>query len=95
MEYITFMHRNTESEATAGEWNDFLSEARASGIFRGGSAIGTRFYVGVEGAPDTTSVINGFMRFETADIKRLTDLLRKHPTVVHGGTIEICELPVS
>ena len=95
MEYIIFMHRNTESEASPEEWNNFLSEARTSGIFRGGSAIGSRFYVGAEGAPDTTSVINGYMRFDTADITLLLDLLKRHPTVVHGGTVEICELPES
>ena len=33
------------------------------------------------------------MRFDADSLDALTDLLKCHPTVVHGGTIEICEMP--
>ena len=37
MEYIAFMHDNTDSSATASAWDAFFAMARDSGLFRGGS----------------------------------------------------------
>jgi hypothetical protein len=37
----------------------------------------------------------GYMRFDTDDKPRLLQLLAQHPVVVHGGTVELCELPKS
>ncbi len=95
MEYIAFMHRNTESPAADEEWADFIELAKNSGIFRGGSEIGARFIVGPSAVPDVTVSIDGFMRFESDSRDVLETLLEKHPTVVHGGTVEICEMPLS
>jgi acetylglutamate kinase len=35
------------------------------------------------------------MRFETDEKVKLLELLQSHPVVVHGGTVELCEMPRS
>lgn len=93
MEYITFMHGNTDGPPTNEEWEAFFDLARQSGLFRGGSAIGKRTTLGKGFVPDITDHIEGYMRFDSDRLEDLTELLRQHPVVVHGGTIELCELP--
>lgn len=93
MEYITFMHNNTDTAPTGGEWERFFGLARQSGLFQGGSAMGTRSTIGAKDVPAVTDHIGGYMRFDSESLDDLTELLREHPTVLHGGTIEICELP--
>ena len=39
--------------------------------------------------------IGGFMRFDSDDKEKLLELLKTHPVVVHGGTVELCEMPES
>jgi hypothetical protein len=98
MEYITFMHKTKDPGATGGteeEWDRFIDVAKESGLFRGGSAIGQRMTIGNNGVPDITDHIGGYMRFDADNLDELTDLLKQHPTVVHGGTVEICEMPKS
>lgn len=93
MEYITFIHRNTETTPTTDDWEQFLELADRSGLFRGGSAIGHRSTLGAKPVSDVTDDIAGYMRFDAEHLEDLTILLQNHPTVVHGGTVEICELP--
>ena len=93
MEYITFMHNNVDTQPTKEEWDRFFETARESGVFRGGSAIGKRSTVGNKEVPDVTGHINGYMLFESATLDELTKILEHHPIVLHGGTVEICELP--
>ena len=93
MEYITFMHRNADTAATEEEWDRFFDAARESGMFQGGSAVGARSTIGEKDVPDVTEHIGGYMRFDADSMDGLTELLKQHPTVVHGGTVEICELP--
>ena len=98
MEYITFMHKNKKPGATGGtaeDWDRFFEVAKESGLFRGGSAIGKRTTIGNNEVPDTTESIGGYMRFDADSMDELTALLKQHPTVVHGGTVEICEMPKS
>ena len=92
MEYITFMHGNTNTSAKEEEWDEFFDLAGESGLFKGGSAMGTRSTVGTKDVPDVTDHIGGYMRFDSEKLEDLTELLKKHPTVVHGGTIEVCEM---
>ncbi len=35
------------------------------------------------------------MRFDSDDKEKLLELLKTHPVVVHGGTVELCEMPES
>ena len=93
MEYITFMHGDADSASTSDEWDRFFDLAKESGLFRGGSAIGKRWTIGDKEVPDITDHVGGYMRFDADSVDELTALLRLHPTVVHGGTIEVCELP--
>ena len=92
MEYIAFMHGNTDSDPSRDEWDRFFDLADDSGFFLGGSAIGKRLTVGDKDVPDTTEHVGGYMRFDADSLDGLTELLRRHPVVMHGGTIEICEL---
>lgn len=95
MEYITFMHSNTDTESSQELWDAFFKIVRESGLFRGGSAIGARSTVGTKAVPDVTHHIDGYMRFDADDLEELEDLLKSHPTIINGGTIEVCELPKS
>ena len=96
MEYITFMHKNKDSGATSAtseEWDRFFDLAKESGLFRGGSAMEQRFTIGGVEVPDITDHIGGYMRFDAESVDELTELLNQHPTVIHGGTVEVCEMP--
>ncbi|MEM7707803.1 MAG: hypothetical protein AAF358_19785 [Pseudomonadota bacterium] len=93
MEYILFIHNNTESDTSKEEWDSFFDSAIQSGLFRGGSEIGNRSQLGRKPVTDITVSIGGFMRFETEDFDSLVSLLEQHPVVTHGGTLELCELP--
>ena len=93
MEYIAFMHKNTATNPTPDEGEAFFQIARASGLFRGGSAIGSRQTVGGGEVPDLTDNIDGYMRFESDSYEALVRLLESHPVFTNGGTIELCELP--
>ncbi len=95
MEYILFIHNNVTSQTHDQEWEDFFVEAQASGIFLGGSEIGKRIQLGQNDVPDITQTIGGFMRFDAPSIDHITALLEKHPVLIHGGTLELCEMPKS
>ena len=95
MEYITFMHNNVDTEPTKEEWDRFFALARESGLFRGGSAVGKRSIVGKKEVPDITYHIGGYMRFDAATLNEVAKLLEHHPIVLHGGTVEICQLSKS
>ena len=95
MEYIVFIHRNSDSPVSAEEWEFFLMEARHSGLFQGGSEIAKRIQIGQKEVPDITQWIGGFMRFKSTDIAAIQTLLQKHPVLSKGGTLELCEMPKS
>jgi hypothetical protein len=95
MEYIALVHKNTDSLPTAEEWRCFFDAANETGMFRGGSEIGSRRAVGSKEVSDTTLNIGGYMRFDSEDVNPVLELLNKHPVIRHGGTIELCEMPKS
>lgn len=95
MEYIAFIHGNTTSPSTDEEWRGFLELAKSRGMFRGGSEISRGFLAGPGPVPEITARIEGFMLFETDSPGDLRELFQKHPTVIHGGTLEVCEMPLS
>ena len=94
-EYILLIQGNETSATTSGEWDEFFSAARASGLFRGGSEIGRRMLIGDARSAKSTAHIVGYMRFDAEDEQKVIDLLAKHPVVRHGGSVELCELPES
>ncbi len=69
--------------------------AEESGMFRGGSAIGERVTIGDCRSRRSTEHVVGFMRFDSDDKERLLALVARHPVVVRGGSVELCELPRS
>lgn len=95
MQYIVLIHKNTDSDPTPDEWDEFIAIATQTGMFKGGSAIGLRYVVGEKNIIDTTAHVDGFMRFDSDDLNLLLELLKKHPVVRHGGTVELCEMPKS
>lgn len=95
MQYIVFIHTNTTSVPSAQDWADFFIRAQASGLFQGGSEIGLREQLGDLVVPDTTASVGGFMQFESDDKAALLELLALHPVRLHGGTLELCEMPRS
>ena len=94
-EYLLLVHGNTKSPETEADWNQFLAAAHASGFFRGGSVVGEKLPLGDLNAQPSSDHIVGYMRFDADDRAPLLELLRQHPTVVRGGTVELCTLPKS
>lgn len=93
MEYILFIHNNTNRPTTKEEWNTFFTAAHQSGIFAGGSEIANRIQLGHKSVSDITKTIGGHMRFEAATLEEVTKLLKLHPVLLCGGTLELCEMP--
>jgi hypothetical protein len=94
-EYILLIQGNEKTATTADEWEHFFAAARKSGAFRGGSEMGRREIVGDRESARSSEHIVGFMRFESGDRAMLLELLKEHPVVLHGGSVELCELPKS
>jgi len=92
-EYILLIQGNTETLASPEEWAEFFEIARKNGTFVGGSEIGERTVIGNAQTHLSTDQIVGYMRFDTDDKQGLIDLIKTHPVVHHGGTVELCELP--
>ncbi|MBS0632849.1 MAG: hypothetical protein JSS11_13115 [Verrucomicrobia bacterium] len=92
-QYLLLIQGNATSPTTPAEWDRFFAAARASGLFQGGSAVGRREFVGDTATARSTAHITGYMRFDSAEKQPLLDLLKLHPVVLHGGTVELCELP--
>jgi hypothetical protein len=94
-QFILLIQGNLKSEPTAEDWAAFFSAARQSGMFQGGSEIGMRWIVGDASSAESTKHVVGYMRFDADDKQQLLDLLQRHPVVVHGGSVELCEMPQS
>ena len=94
-QYILLIQGNAKSKATEEEWNQFFTSAQESGIFRGGSEIGERIRVGGTDSMRSTDHIVGYMRFDSEDKQQILTLLERHPVILHGGSVELCEMPNS
>jgi hypothetical protein len=92
-QYILLIQNNVTSQSTQEEWDAFYSLARQSGIFKGGSAIGKREVVGDTATAQSSDFIQGYMTFDTAEKPQILNLLQRHPVVMNGGSVELCELP--
>jgi hypothetical protein len=69
-----------------------LSKARS---LKGGSEIGERLVGGDWEAAKLTLHVVGYRRFFSDDKQKISDLLEKHPVIIHGGSAELCEMPKS
>ncbi len=92
MEYILFIHNNVDSTISDSDWDQFFAEARNSELFQGGSEIGGRILLGEKQIPDITQSIGGFMRFHSESVEALKEFLERHPVLISGGSLELCEL---
>ncbi len=92
-QYLLLIQNNTTSLTSPAEWDRFFAAAKASGMFNGGSALGDRVVVGDRLSAQSSQHIGGFMRFDTDDRAKLLELLKQHPVVLHGGSVELCEMP--
>lgn len=95
MEYILFIHKNTDIATTEEQWQAFFTMAKNSGVFQGGSEIANQLQIGKKSVQKITDTIGGFMRFESEDKNEILALLEHHPIALQGGTLEICEMPKS
>lgn len=95
MEYIVFIHNNSDHTPTQEQWEAFFETAKASGLFRGGSEISQGCIIGKKPVKHVSDHVGGFMRFETSNKDELLKLLEKHPVVTQGGTLELCKMPKS
>lgn len=93
MEYILFIHNNTDIKATPEQWDEFFIAAKDSGTFQGGSEISNQYQIGNKSVSRITNNIVGVMRFESNDKNKILALLEKHPVYLQGGTLELCEMP--
>ncbi len=94
-QYILLIQGNAKTKPSAEEWNQFFTAARQSGLFEGGSAMGKRAVLGDAQSAKSSDHIVGYMRFDAEDKQELLNLLKQHPVVMHGGSVELCELPKS
>jgi hypothetical protein len=94
-QYILLIHNNTKTDSTSADWDRFLTLAKQSGLFQGGSEIGERVLVGDVQSAKPTDHIVGFMRFDSDHKQKVLDLLGQHPVILHGGSAELCEMPRS
>ena len=92
-QYLLFIHNNAMTKTTPAEWDLFFAAAKRSGMFVGGSALGERVVVGDTQSAQSTQHIGGYMRFDADDRAKLLELLKQHPVVLHGGSVELCEMP--
>ena len=92
-QYLLLIQNNAKTKSTPAEWDVFIAAAKESGLFRGGSALGDRIVVGDTQSAQSTKHISGYMRFDGDDKAKILELLKKHPVVMHGGSIELCEMP--
>jgi hypothetical protein len=94
-QYILLVQGNSKSNSTPEEWSAFFKAAQESGLFRGGSEIGSRTVLGNKASAQLTDHIVAYMRFDSGDKQQILDLLEKHPVIIHGGSAELCEMPES
>lgn len=71
MEYILFIHNNTETNTTPEQWDAFFIAAKNSGVFQGGSEISNQYQIGKKSISKITNSIVGVMRFESNDKSKL------------------------
>lgn len=93
MQYILLIHGSTATPPQPLEWDAFFERAKASGLFKGGSAIGAKMQIGAPVTSALSEHISGFMRFDSDDKESVLELLKLHPVILNGGTVELCELP--
>ena len=94
-QYLLLIQDNAKTKPSEAEWSDFFSVARASDTFVGGSEVGDRELFGDEASAKLSDHVVGYMRFDTDDKSKVTELLKIHPVVLNGGSVELCELPKS
>lgn len=94
-QYLLLIQNNLTSSTTAEEWTTFFSAVHSSGMFKGGSEIGDRTRLGNGTTAQSTDHVVAYMRFDSDDKEKLLSLVNQHPVILHGGTVELCELPKS
>lgn len=95
MKYLLLIQSNPASLPSPAEWESFITRAHGTGMFLGGSEVGAREVFGNAALHRGTSHIDGYMVFSSERREDLVALLRHHPVVLHGGAVELCELPES
>lgn len=92
-EYLLRIRGKEKTATSAHEGEAFVTLARNSGVFRGGSVVGKREFVGDRDSVPASNPVVGYVRFASDDKQILPGLLDRHPAVLPGGTGELYELP--
>ena len=96
-DYLLLMHSDAVDDHVAadeGRSTAYFETLRASGLFDGGSSIGTGqcFRKAGPAAPPSDS-LSGFVRVRADDLEAARRFLVGNPVYDAGGTVEIRELP--
>ncbi len=95
MQYLLFIYSAVKEPTTVEQWNRFFAAAKNSGTFTGGSAVSKGMHFGEKREELVSESVVGYMQFETDDVEIIHQLLKLHPVVMQGGTVELCETPKS
>ncbi|MDR2336229.1 MAG: hypothetical protein LBE61_22415 [Burkholderiaceae bacterium] len=99
-DYILFMHHDAADTDAASDpdlWARYLARLRDTGLFDGGSAIGSGERLR-KGTPDRPcdDDLSGFVRVRAESLSAARELLLPgNPVYEAGGTVELRELPRS
>ena len=98
-DYLFLMHDDIPKlgiQERDHNWGLYIGRLRASGNFKGGSAIGAGVCARKSGAEAiVTGHLSGFIRVEASNLEDARHLLIGNPVFEAGGTVEIRELPRS
>ena len=93
MEYLALIYNNTQMVTRPEQWEAFFERAKGSRVFKGGSALGSSLMFGDDSIESTEDKIVGFMRFDADNSDEVMELLKLHPVLLNGGTMELREMP--
>lgn len=93
-EFLLLMHRDTTSPESDDLWDAYFGRLGASGVFKGGSAIGAgeTFRKSGDAAP-VADQLTGYIKIEAHDLAAARHWLEGNPVYEAGGTVEVRELP--
>jgi hypothetical protein len=90
------MHNDVESQTQPQEWDHYISRLRSSGSFGGGSSIGKGIGFKKGTASEAISHwLGGYMILTAETLDDAKALVEGNPVLLHGGTVEVRDLPRS
>lgn len=85
-QYVMLMKGTVQT----GDWGAYVDKLVATGMFRGGSALGNGI-CSAHGKADSECQVVGYMRFTAQRIEQVRALLAGNPHFEAGGCVELLE----